>query len=906
MQIKNRFAVLVASVAGCAIALPALAQVAETEPNETKVNADTVGIINLPAANGPALTGTTTGSSLVTLGLTSADTFRVQAAAQPLGIYRNRLLITTTGTAGHTGSIRGLAQSAVGTITAGSDSAAQTSSTATTPARSNQWYSFGKQEQLYYRVTGAAATTAPYIVNYEIAPVTPIVVSGTITAGSVNIRDTGSIDADFWVYNSNLDPIVGFGLDEPEAAGDSATLTPGTYYVAMARFNGANNLASAAPETFAGTVLDFPNIFTSSSSSTTSSTAIPVFTSSSGVVTGSTTTYTAGYDVAWYQFTVSPAANPIVNSVVATPGSGGIGTNTVVVASVTPAPDLVAITSVSLDASQINGGTVTLLDNGVAPDAVLGDNNWTGTATVGISATLGSKVLTAMATDASARTASGTGNFNVVPANDACGSATVLSNAGPYPFNTTYDTTGATLDGIWTGCSPFTPTGPDLWYSFTAPGNGTLVVSTCNGDTGFAGTQPDTLLGITSTCGTAFAVCEDDQSGACGLGSSIDLNVTAGTTYRIAVRSYGTAAIVGGLFNLNFIAGTPLAITATSTSNSTIFTNGAPMSTIVTATVQNASLPPSTGVTVSLNAAAAGLGTISLLDDGIAPDVAIDNIYTGTISSAGATLGIYSFPITVTDQTGSALGSVGQTIDSLDETGELVGTANLAPSATSFNGRINSGSDVDMYRIFICDPANFSATTVGGVTVPGTGTGSDTALYLFAPNGNGISYNDDVGLSFNSLLDNTQVASLPAGEFYLAVAYFGNRPSNASAQLIWNEFAPTTTVPPTGPGAPGPVASWDFDSSIANYTLTLTGVSLTACPPVGPVCNDIDFNNDGSSFDPQDIEALLSVFSEGPCIPDTQVCDSIDFNNDGGLFDPCDINSFLTVFAEGPCTPCGE
>ncbi len=74
----------------------------------------------------------------------------------------------------------------------------------------------------------------------------------------------------------------------------------------------------------------------------------------------------------------------------------------------------------------------------------------------------------------------------------------------------------------------------------------------------------------------------------------------------------------------------------------------------------------------------------------------------------------------------------------------------------------------------------------------------------------------------------------------------------------------------------------------------------------GPVCNDIDFNNDGSSFDPQDIEALLSVFSEGPCIPDTQVCDSIDFNNDGGLFDPCDINSFLTVFAEGPCTPCGE
>jgi len=30
-------------------------------------------------------------------------------------------------------------------------------------------------------------------------------------------------------------------------------------------------------------------------------------------------------------------------------------------------------------------------------------------------------------------------------------------------------------------------------------------------------------------------------------------------------------------------------------------------------------------------------------------------------------------------------------------------------------------------------------------------------------------------------------------------------------------------------------------------------------------CNDVDFNNDGSVFDPMDIDAFLSVFSEGPC-----------------------------------------
>jgi hypothetical protein len=72
------------------------------------------------------------------------------------------------------------------------------------------------------------------------------------------------------------------------------------------------------------------------------------------------------------------------------------------------------------------------------------------------------------------------------------------------------------------------------------------------------------------------------------------------------------------------------------------------------------------------------------------------------------------------------------------------------------------------------------------------------------------------------------------------------------------------------------------------------------------LCDSIDFNNDGSSFDPQDIDALLSVYAEGPCIPADATCNEIDFNNDGSIFDPCDIDSFLLVYAEGPCTRCGE
>jgi hypothetical protein len=66
-------------------------------------------------------------------------------------------------------------------------------------------------------------------------------------------------------------------------------------------------------------------------------------------------------------------------------------------------------------------------------------------------------------------------------------------------------------------------------------------------------------------------------------------------------------------------------------------------------------------------------------------------------------------------------------------------------------------------------------------------------------------------------------------------------------------------------------------------------------------CDSIDFNNDGSSFDPVDIEAFLSVFSEGPCLPLGATCNDVDFNNDSIRFDPRDIDAFLRVFSGGAC-----
>jgi hypothetical protein len=101
------------------------------------------------------------------------------------------------------------------------------------------------------------------------------------------------------------------------------------------------------------------------------------------------------------------------------------------------------------------------------------------------------------------------------------------------------------------------------------------------------------------------------------------------------------------------------------------------------------------------------------------------------------------------------------------------------------------------------------------------------------------------------------------------------------------------------------MSSLDQCDIVSSCDMVLRSFGPSPITGTGPTCDSIDFNNDTSLFDPQDIEAFLSVYGEGPCIPDFATCNDIDFNNDGSLFDPCDIDSFLLQFAEGPCTPCG-
>ncbi len=284
----------------------------EIEDNEPRTRANNISAMSA----GQSISGTTTGTSLTAVGaITSADTFRVRTATAAPGIYRNRLTLTTTGTAGHTGTIRGLNQSATG-IDGASDAAFQTSSTTTTPPRFNQWHSFGSGGSIYYRVTGTTSTTAPYSATLTVDPITPVSL-GTFAAGELTISTVGqghTTDTDFWIYDGAFNAIPDFGSDDESTfdGGTGATLqsllrrnfAPGTYYLGLSNYNSANNLPSPTTDDFRlGGVVDFPGVFVNSTTTTVANMAFAI-TDSAGTLQFPAAKPGA-FDVYWATFTVS-------------------------------------------------------------------------------------------------------------------------------------------------------------------------------------------------------------------------------------------------------------------------------------------------------------------------------------------------------------------------------------------------------------------------------------------------------------------------------------------------------------------------------------------------------------------------------------------------------------------------
>ncbi len=300
---------LILSTTWLALAAPVFAQTnfPEVESNDSKATAQA---INCMVAN-----DTITGLS-VSATTTGLDYYRVKTCALPLAIYRHRLSLTTSGTAGHASSIRWHSQAAG--VPTGGEVAWQTASTVVNgdlPVRTTQWYGFGKQEEVNYLVTGTASTTANYVATLSTSTVTPGVIAGSFNPGTITVTSAGSTTADteIYLYDGSLNPValghnddLTGGIAGPSTV--SLSLAAGTYYVAISNYNTANNQGDLNPaEAFqTGTLLDFPDVVANQSTSLTTNCN---FTVSDGVTTTPvTTTHANGFQIMWFTFTVGTPA----------------------------------------------------------------------------------------------------------------------------------------------------------------------------------------------------------------------------------------------------------------------------------------------------------------------------------------------------------------------------------------------------------------------------------------------------------------------------------------------------------------------------------------------------------------------------------------------------------------------
>jgi hypothetical protein len=273
----------------------------EVEPNDSKTQATPVTL-----APGDWISGSSTGSGTAA-GPTSADYFLIQTAPLPLGIYRHRLTHSDTG---HIGMIRGLMQDS-GVITTSEEPVQSSQLTGF-----SQWYGFGRQERLYYRVSGTDSTTAAYTATLSTDAITPTVLAmippGQTTFTTAGQTGSPPTDTDLWIYDSTLHPIPGFGNDDTslQEVGSTLTrtLTSGTYYLAITSYNLANDQASPPDDYYGfGPVMDFADVVANSDETAPLNISFRI-TDANEAVTNVFATKPGPFEIAWFKFDVGVPA----------------------------------------------------------------------------------------------------------------------------------------------------------------------------------------------------------------------------------------------------------------------------------------------------------------------------------------------------------------------------------------------------------------------------------------------------------------------------------------------------------------------------------------------------------------------------------------------------------------------
>jgi hypothetical protein len=201
---------------------------------------------------------------------------------------------------------------------------------------------------------------------------------------------------------------------------------------------------------------------------------------------------------------------------------------------------------------------------------------------------------------------------------------------------------------------------------------------------------------------------------------------------------------------------------------------------------------------------------------------------------------------------GLAAPSFAYTVTEVGDAGELINTSQDTTGGsgalTTITGSLSStggANDADLYKIYISDPQNFTATTVTGPRPdPNASVAPDTMLFLFNASGKGLMGDDDVVLYYyiqSKLSKGTSLQPTSPGFYYLAVSTCNNQPLDSNnANIFPGPEASATVVAPDGLSMIAPISSlalssWDQNVEGSDwqgpYTITLEGVSGVPVPP---------------------------------------------------------------------------
>ena len=161
----------------------------------------------------------------------------------------------------------------------------------------------------------------------------------------------------------------------------------------------------------------------------------------------------------------------------------------------------------------------------------------------------------------------------------------------------------------------------------------------------------------------------------------------------------------------------------------------------------------------------------------------------------------------------------------------------------------------------------------------------------------------------DSSADVFALAALPDGTIVAIgrITSAGGQPANGIARWTGAAWEPIGLGLGYDPGAPAPSlfaltvtsdgvlhVGGQFITAGGNTSVFAARARVTPCP----ICDSLDFNQDGDFPTPLDIEDFIAAVAGNLC---TTCSTDLDFNNDGDFPTPLDIEAFISVNAGGPC-----